>query len=105
MVYCAELKLVISGSCDNTARVWNLTTLECVHVLRGHTDKVLCAAVHKTTYVCVLMEICGKTRKAVVISSTKAFCNSLNHLEILHRAEQSCWTTTYEITITLYFPD
>ena len=41
----------ITGSDDNTARVWNVATGECVHVLRGHIYELVCAAVHGTTYV------------------------------------------------------
>ncbi len=53
IVCCAELSRVITGSHDKTARVWNVATGECVHVLKGHTwvDWVQCAAVHGTTYV------------------------------------------------------
>ena len=51
IVYCAELSMVITGSNDNTARMWNVATGECVHVLKGHTREVECAAVHGTTYV------------------------------------------------------
>ena len=29
---------VISGSDDNTVRVWHVRTGECEHVLKGHTD-------------------------------------------------------------------
>ena len=50
IVYCPELSRVITGSSDETARVWDAATGECVHVLRGHTDGVKCAAVHGTTY-------------------------------------------------------
>jgi len=46
IVYCTELDMIISGSYDKTARVWNAQTGECVHVLKGHTDDVTCAAVH-----------------------------------------------------------
>ena len=56
IVHCPELSRVITGSDDQTARVWNVATGECVHVLNGHTDAVLCAAVHGTTYVnCTLL--------------------------------------------------
>jgi dynein assembly factor with WDR repeat domains 1 len=51
IVYCSELSRVITGSSDKTARVWNVATGECVHVLNGHTLGVQCAAVHGTTYV------------------------------------------------------
>jgi WD40 repeat protein len=51
IVYCPKLSMVITGSDDKTARVWNVATGECVHVLDGHTGDVLCAAVHGTTYV------------------------------------------------------
>ena len=48
IVYCPELSRVITGSFDDTARVWDVATGECVHVLEGHTG---CAAVNGTTYV------------------------------------------------------
>jgi WD40 repeat protein len=51
IVYCPELSRVITGSQDKTARVWDVATGECVHVLEGHTGFVMCAAVHGTTYV------------------------------------------------------
>jgi WD40 repeat protein len=51
IVYCPELSRVITGSRDDTARVWDVATGECVHELRGHTRSVKCAAVHGTTYV------------------------------------------------------
>ena len=31
---------VLSGSCDKTLRVWNLTSGACEAVLKGHTDAV-----------------------------------------------------------------
>jgi WD40 repeat protein len=56
IVYCSELSMVITGSYDRAARVWNGTTGECVHVLNAHTHYVLCAAVHGITYVnCTLL--------------------------------------------------
>ncbi len=51
IVHCPELSMVITGSDDYTARVWNVATGECVRVLEGHTGGVECAAVHGTTYV------------------------------------------------------
>jgi WD40 repeat protein len=56
IVYCPELSMAITGSHDFTARVWNVATGECVHVLEGHDLYVTCAAVHGTTYVnCTLL--------------------------------------------------
>ncbi len=56
IVYCPELLVVVTGSTEKTAHVWNMATGECVHELRGHTSRVECAAVHGTTYVyCVLL--------------------------------------------------
>ena len=37
---CVEGNRIISGSVDNTVRVWNIQTGECEHVLEGHTDSV-----------------------------------------------------------------
>ena len=34
--------LVVSGSRDNTLRLWNLTTGECLDVLQGHVAAVRC---------------------------------------------------------------
>ncbi len=50
IVYCPELSMVITGSFDKTARVWNVATGECVHVLKGHINHVYCATVFGTTY-------------------------------------------------------
>ena len=33
-------ELLVSGSGDSTARVWSLQSLDCLHVLEGHTDTV-----------------------------------------------------------------
>jgi F-box and WD-40 domain protein CDC4 len=34
----------VSGSFDHDARVWNLERKECVHVLKGHEDKIYVVA-------------------------------------------------------------
>lgn len=34
--------ILISGSYDNTLKIWNLKTGVCINTLRGHTDSVLC---------------------------------------------------------------
>ncbi len=34
-----------SGSWDKTIRVWDMSTLQCVHTLEGHTEAVLALAV------------------------------------------------------------
>ena len=34
--------ILISGSYDNTLKIWDLKTGECTNTLRGHTDSVLC---------------------------------------------------------------
>eukprot|EP01132_Coremiostelium_polycephalum_P007905 gene7905-9728_t len=36
---------LISGSSDSTLRIWDLSTGECVHILRGHTDGVSCLCI------------------------------------------------------------
>jgi F-box and WD-40 domain protein CDC4 len=52
IVYCPELSRVITTAMhDSTARVRDVATGQCVHMLRRHTREVLCAAVHGTTYV------------------------------------------------------
>lgn len=33
---------IVSGSRDHTIKIWDQTTLECKHTLRGHTASVLC---------------------------------------------------------------
>jgi WD40 repeat protein len=58
--YCSALTVVITGSRDKTARVWNAAG-ECLHVLQEHTNGVNCTAVHGTTYVhvmCLLIIVC-----------------------------------------------
>ncbi|CAK7568020.1 MAG: hypothetical protein SEPTF4163_005999 [Sporothrix epigloea] len=34
--------MLVSGGCDRDVRVWDLTTGQCVHTLRGHTSTVRC---------------------------------------------------------------
>ncbi len=51
IVYCATLDVMITGSNDKTARVWNSATGDCVRVLKGHISSVSSAAVHDTMYV------------------------------------------------------
>ena len=41
---CSE-DLLVSGSSDNTGRIWSLNSLECLHVLEGHTDAVNAVAI------------------------------------------------------------
>ena len=36
---------LVSGSSDSTSRIWSLKSLECLHVLEGHTDAVNCVAI------------------------------------------------------------
>ncbi|KAF7137847.1 hypothetical protein RHSIM_Rhsim07G0021900 [Rhododendron simsii] len=38
---CVGAKWLYSGSMDNTVRVWDLNTFECIHTLKGHTDAVM----------------------------------------------------------------
>ena len=45
---------LVSGSSDSTSRVWSLKSMECLHVLEGHTDAVNCVAIKVTfSAVCV----------------------------------------------------
>lgn len=32
--------ILISGSADNSVRIWDLRSCECQHTLEGHTDSV-----------------------------------------------------------------
>ena len=41
MAVRSDRKLVISASLDNTVRVWNLESGQCVRVLRGHSDSLI----------------------------------------------------------------
>ena len=47
---------VVSGSSDNTLKVWNIETGECVATLRGHSDEVRCGVR------CTFMMICLRRR-------------------------------------------
>ncbi|CAE6435640.1 unnamed protein product [Rhizoctonia solani] len=37
--------IVVSGGCDRDVRVWDLTTGNCLHVLKGHTSTIRCLKV------------------------------------------------------------
>ena len=41
----ADGKVVVTGSYDKTARVWDVSIRKPLHVLEGHTGAVLCCAV------------------------------------------------------------
>ena len=38
--------LVISGSTDNTSKVWSLRNRQCMHTLEGHKEEINCLAVY-----------------------------------------------------------
>ena len=44
-MYCSAFSkdgtMIVSGSQDNTIRVWNVDTGECILTLEGHTDRVM----------------------------------------------------------------
>lgn len=42
-------KLVVSGAYDYMVKVWNPETLECLHTLQGHTNRVYSLQVNTTT--------------------------------------------------------
>ena len=46
-VTCLESRFakLFSGSRDNTIRMWDLKTYQCICVLRGHLDSVTCMVV------------------------------------------------------------
>jgi WD40 repeat protein len=37
--------LLVSGSSDNSVRIWDLETHECSHVLENHSDEVTCVKI------------------------------------------------------------
>ncbi|PVU92094.1 hypothetical protein BB561_004045 [Smittium simulii] len=43
-VYCVQFdkKKIVTGSRDNTIKIWDIRTLQCLKVLIGHTASVLC---------------------------------------------------------------
>jgi len=41
---------IVSGSTDNTVRIWNKDTTECVRVYEGHTDYEMSVAIYKNGY-------------------------------------------------------
>jgi F-box/WD-40 domain protein 7 len=43
-----DMDKVVSGSYDNTLKIWNLKTGECSQTLRGHSDHVLCLQFNAT---------------------------------------------------------
>ena len=53
--------LLVSGSRDNTVRVWNIESLNCVHVLSQHTDEVNSVQI-KVIIVCMLDKHCTLCR-------------------------------------------
>ena len=65
---------IVSGSTDNTLRVWNGETKKCVAVLEGHNDWVRCLAINPITgeivsgsYDKTLRVWNGETRKCVAV--------------------------------------
>ncbi len=42
---------MVSGSYDNTLKIWSLKSGECTHTLRGHIAHVLCLQFHSNTLV------------------------------------------------------
>ncbi|EEB07557.2 F-box/WD repeat protein Pop1 [Schizosaccharomyces japonicus yFS275] len=45
--------IVVSGSYDGTVRVWQASTGECLHVLRGHVDRVYSVIIDETRQRCI----------------------------------------------------
>ena len=41
---------VITGSVDNTMRLWDIRSGECIQILQGHTGQVLCVHLHSSGY-------------------------------------------------------
>ena len=48
--YFLSEEILVSGSADNSARVWDLRSLECLHELEGHTDAVNCVVIKAHNY-------------------------------------------------------
>lgn len=46
-----DTEKVVSGSYDNTLKIWSLKSGECSHTLRGHIAHVLCLQFHCNTLV------------------------------------------------------
>jgi WD40 repeat protein len=44
VAFSSDGESIVSASCDNTVRVWNASTGEQVHELKGHTSWVISAA-------------------------------------------------------------
>ncbi|KAI6653786.1 F-box/WD repeat-containing protein 7-like [Oopsacas minuta] len=45
VITCLQVKkdLIVSGSDDNTLKLWSISSLKCVHILNGHTGGVWCS--------------------------------------------------------------
>ena len=41
-------RMIVTGNEDTTVRVWNVRTLECIHVLKGHTGPLYAVTVSPT---------------------------------------------------------
>jgi WD40 repeat protein len=46
-----DIEKVVSGSYDNTLKIWSLKSGECTHTLRGHIAHVLCLQFQSNTLV------------------------------------------------------
>ena len=42
----ADLRLAVSGSWDNTIRIWDMQSWDCLKILQGHTDRVRSIAIN-----------------------------------------------------------
>ena len=96
-----EGALLVTGSTDTTARVWNVQNGHCLATLKGHTDEVLDVAVDQKGRFCATASGDGLCRLwslasgkcAHILRSTldSGCCSRLSHPPgLMHRFQQVC---------------